>query len=114
MLLAVREVINRHVDISFNLSIRETASEECDSVYEYAREVLSLGLLLLEFVDAIRGDGSRILRCWQYFLPIFHATNRTNYSIEAFNLLAQEKFLLSPRMALQLKWSRTINTQGRP
>ena len=115
MLLAVREVINRHVDISFNLSIRETASEECDSVYEYAREVLSLGLLLLEFVDAIReGDGSRILRCWQYFLPIFHATNRTNYSIEAFNLLAQEKFLLSPRMALQLKWSRTINTHGRP
>ena len=85
-----------------------------DTVQEYARDTLSLGLLYMEFTDAIReGDGSRILRCWRYFLLIFRASHRTNYAIEAFTLLAQEKFIFSPRMALQLKWSRTINTHGR-
>ena len=40
-----------------------------DGVCEYAQEVLSLGLLYMEFNDAIReGDGKRILRCWRYFL----------------------------------------------
>jgi L1 cell adhesion molecule like protein len=69
----------------------------------------------MEFDDAIReGDGSRILCCWRYLLLFFRASRRTNYAIEAFTLLAQEKFVLSPRMALQLKWSRTVNTHGRP
>ena len=78
-------------------------------------EVLSLGMLLMEFNDSIReGDGTRILRCWRYFFLFFKASERTNYSIEAFTLLAQEKYLLSPRMAMQLKWSRTINVHGRP
>ncbi len=85
-----------------------------DSIHEYAQEVLSRGLLLLEFVDAIReGDGLRLLRCWRYLLLIFRAAHRTNYTIEAFTLLSQEKFLLSPRTELQLKCNRTINTHGR-
>ena len=43
------------------------------------------------FSDAIKeGDGSRLL-------------HHINYTIEAFTLLAQERFLLSPRLALQLK-----------
>ena len=68
----------------------------------------------MEFNDAVReGDGSRILCCWRYFLPLFKASDRRNYCIEAFTLLAQEKYLLSPRMAMQLKWSRTINVHGR-
>ena len=76
---------------------------------------MSLGLLYLEFTDAIReGDGSRVLRCWQYFLLVFKATNHPNYAIEAFTLLVQEKFILSPWMALQLKWNWTVNTHGRP
>ncbi len=88
--------------------------KEVDSVQEYARDVLSLGLLYLEFTDAIRdGNGSRILRCWRYLLLVFRSSHRTNYTIEAFTLLAQEKFILSPRMALQPKWSRTINIHGR-
>ena len=32
--------------------------------------------------------------------------------MEAFILLAQHDFLLSPRMAMQLIWNRTINTHG--
>ena len=47
-------------------------------------------------------------------MVLFKATNHKNYAIEAFTLLAQEKFLQSPRVAQQLKWSRTINTHGRP
>ena len=35
-------------------------------------EVLSLGLLLMEFEDAVKeGDGLRILRWWRYFLLFF-------------------------------------------
>ena len=113
LLLAVETVLDKFVDLSFGDDKAQRG--ESDRVQAYARDVLSLGLLYLEFNDAIReGDGSRILRCWQYFLFIFKATNHRNYAIEAFTLLAQEKFVFSPRMALQLKWSRTINTHGRP
>ena len=74
---------------------------------------MSLGLLLIEFNDAIReGDGNRICRCWQFFLPVFKATKRKNYAIEAFVLQAQLRFLFTPRMAGQLKWSRTVNIHG--
>lgn len=45
------------------------------------------------------------------FCPSFE---QPNAAVEAFILLAQGKFLFSPHMALQLLWSRTINTQGRP
>ena len=76
-----------------------------DTVHTYACEVLSLGLLYAEFQDAIReGDGLRVLRCWRYFLPTFRASNRTNYSIEAFHFLAQHQFLLSPRLSQQVLW----------
>ena len=43
---------------------------------------------------------------------IFKAVKRRNYTCEAFNLLAQEKFILSPRLSQQLIWSRFVNTQG--
>ena len=38
----------------------------------------------------------------------------TNYALKAFNLLAQEKFLLSLRLAKQLRWSYTMNSSGLP
>lgn len=102
-----------HLKVEFKESI--VVPDQIDAVEEYACETLSLGLLLMEFNDAIHeGDGSRIFRCWRFFLPLFKAADRTNYSIEAFTILAQEKYLLSPRMAMQLKWSRTINVHGLP
>ena len=68
----------------------------------------------MEFMDAMReGDGERIIRCWKFLLPLFKSSGRTNYSIEAVTLLAQDYFLFSPRMAAQLAWSRTVNTHGR-
>ena len=77
--------------------------------------MLSLGLFYKECIDAVReSDGTRILRCWQYMLLIFRASNKIKYSLEAFNLLAQYHFIFSERMAHQLIWSRTINVHGKP
>ena len=68
-----------------------------------------------ECIDSIReGDGNRILRCWKYMLLIFKASNKTKYSVEAFNLLAHYYFIYSERLANQLLWSRTINVHGKP
>ena len=74
-----------------------------------------MGLLFLEFKDAIReGDGDRVLRCWKYFFLYFRATGHTNYCLEALNLLSHYNYLLPPRYAEQLKWNRFVNTQGSP
>eukprot|EP00731_Ephydatia_muelleri_P025442 Em0017g525a len=55
-----------------------TGSADC--VMEYAKETLSLGLLLLEFNDAIReGDGCRVLRCWKFLFLFFRAAGHKNY-----------------------------------
>ena len=63
----------------------------------------------MELADGIReGDWQRILRCWHFFLPLFKANNRTNYSIEAFTLLAQHDFIYSERLKQQLIYERTI------
>jgi L1 cell adhesion molecule like protein len=71
-------------------------------------------MLYLEFQDAIReGDGLRVLRCWKYFLPIFRASGRKNYALEALNLIFQVTYYLPPRLRMQLLYSRFVNTQGR-
>lgn len=95
----------------------ETGSsvDTSDAVNAYARDTLTLGMFMKEFDDCTReGDGLRKVRCWEYFLLIFKANNRTNYSIEAFILLCQYHFMVSPRLAMQLTWSRTVNTRGLP
>ena len=118
LLMAAGALVDKYVDLflpGHGSKKKPVKSAERDGVLEYATDVLTLGLLLMEFNDAIReGDGNRICRCWQFFLPIFKATKRKNYAIEAFVLLAQLHFLFTPRMAAQLKWSRTINTHRRP
>ena len=124
LLLAVREIIEKFVSVSLpahstdgSLSVDNESYSTChaDHLMEYACEVLSTGLLLMEFIDGIReGDGYRILRCWRAFLPIFKATNRKNYSIEAFTFLVQHDFLFSPRLRQQLVWERTVNVHGMP
>ena len=115
LLAAVNNVLDTHVDFSMGDERRSEQEDDKDHVCEYARDVLTLGLLYMEFADAIReGDGGRILRCWRYFLLLFKVTGRKNYSIEAFNLLSQHNFIFSERMRMQLLWSRTVNVHGRP
>ena len=96
-----------------SISCTDNTGPTTDGVLEYAREVFSLGLLYLEFQDAIReGDGLRVLRCWKYFLPIFRGSGRKNYALEALNLLYQHKYYLSPRLRQQILFSRFVNVHG--
>ena len=81
----------------------------------YAIELLTLGLLYVEYTDAIKeGDGQRVHRCWKFMFPLFKISGRKNYTIEAFTMLFSHAFLLSSRQAEQLLWCRFINTTGRP
>ena len=69
----------------------------------------------MEFTDAVHeGDRERITRCWKYFLPLFKSSERTNYSVEAFNLMFELEYVMTPRMKQQLTWERTINVHGKP
>lgn len=108
----VKTLCSQKVCVAFStVSKRNTGTT--DHVLEYAKETMSLGLLLLEFKDAIReGDGTRILRCWKYFFIIFRATRHKNYCIEAFNLFMQYYYTLPPRYAEQMLWGRFINSEG--
>ena len=86
-----------------------------DKVQEYAMELMSLGILYLNYKNTIkRGDGGRVLTTWKYLMPIFKASGRRNYSIEVLLTLYNCYFVYSPRQAKQLLWSRFINTHGLP
>ena len=55
----------------------QSEQEENDTVFEYATDLMSLGMLYLEFRDAVReGDGSRVMRCWKYLLPLFKVSGK--------------------------------------
>lgn len=112
----VQEMIKEHVLIGqIESSTCHTVDNNADKVLTYAREILTLGLLLAEFKDAVKeGDGPRVIRCWKFLLPIFRAARRKNYAIQAFTLLAKRYVLLSPRLQQQLVWSRFVNVQGIP
>ena len=90
------QVYDRFVQFAFNSKI----SASTDSVYEYTMLLLHLCLFYAEFADGIReGDGDRVLRCWKYMLPIFSSSGNTNYACEAANLVVQQMYTLSPRLA---------------
>jgi L1 cell adhesion molecule like protein len=102
-------IITKFVDISMSFDGGKSKSVSGDHVFEYACEVVSLGLFYMNYKDAIReGDGNRVHLTWKYMLSIFMATSRKNYSVEAFHTLANYK-LLPPRQSHQLLWSRFIN-----
>ena len=86
-----------------------------DRMFGYATKLLSLGLFYVEYCDAIKeGDGDRVLCCWRYLLPLFRVSGRKNYAIEAFKMLFSYHYVLSPRQAKQLLWSRFVNMTGLP
>ena len=86
---------------------------ERDHVVEYAKAVLTMGLLLMVFNDSIHeGDGLRILRCWHFLLLIFKTTGRKNYAIEALTILCQCHYIFTQRLAEQLLYNRTVNVHG--
>ena len=97
-------VVSNYVDLTTDFtSISSDDDSRPDKKLEYSRFVISVGLLYLEFCDAIReGDGMRVIRCWRYMFLVFKCTDRKNYAIEAFTLLAQYHFLLSKRQTHQI------------
>lgn len=108
---AIRKVVDKYI---YCFEMKNDVAET-DHVKEYGKELLSLGLLYIEYCDAIHeGDGLRILRCWKYMLLIFKAHNKRKYAIQASTLLFQYYVIFSERMKHQLLWSRTVNTHGRP
>lgn len=101
--------------VNFKFDFKSPPEPSSDGVYAYGVEMLSLGLFYMLFKDAIKeGNGEQVLRCWKYFIPIFKASGRTNYSIESFLTLYQFHYTFSPRQSHQLMWSRFINTHGLP
>lgn len=81
-------------------------------VLEYGKRLLSTGSFYLEFSDAIKeGDGERVLRCWKYLLK---SSGRKNYAVEVLNMLCQYHYMLTPRKAQELIWSRFISTHNAP
>ena len=84
-----------------------------DNAYNYARVLCHYGALVMEFQDAwAEGDGERILRYWKLFMPHFQAACCTKYSLEALRLQLQVNVVLSPNLAHQIIWHRTVNTKG--
>ena len=111
----VETYVNIKVPVHQSTATGSETNEVCkDKMHLYAREILSLCLLWRGFHDAVsEGDGDRVLRYWKFLFLTFKNAGRKNYSLEAFNLLMQEKYILSPREKAQLKWGRFVNTQGR-
>ncbi len=106
------KLIDGFLNIQFNQP-PQTNRNESDQVLMYFQQILSIGSLYMEFADAIKeGDGERVLRCWRYFLVIFHTSNRRNYAKEVFHLLYQYQYVLSPQQKEPLLYNRFINTTG--
>ena len=112
-LTVCEEVVNRYV--SFRQLPGAVEDQRSDGVLAYASKTLTLGLVYLEFADAIKeSDGVRLQRCWRYLLVLFRSTGRRNYAFESLNFLYQCQYSASPRVAQQLPWSRGVNTRGIP
>lgn len=110
---AVRAIISEFIDITFPEKCKKVPKDQ-DRILEYAKEALTMGLIFLEFKDAVReGDGDRVMRCWKFLMLFFRASGHTNYTLEALNLLSHYHYLLPPRYAEQMKWNRFVNTQGK-
>ena len=107
-----RSVISSFTDLEYHCEQQNTTST--DAVFEHSRQLLSIGLFYMYFRDAIKeGDGSRVVRCWRYMLPMFYFSSRKNYANEALIFLANLAFLPG-RISNQMIWSRFVNTKGVP
>ena len=109
----VMELANGIVKRFVRILPDEVPKPSDDNAYDYACEILSLGLVWYNYLDAVReGDGHCVMSIWKLLLVIFKKTGRRNYAKEAALLLINYHFLLSDRKAAQVRNERFINTQG--
>ncbi|XP_065061936.1 uncharacterized protein LOC135688833 [Rhopilema esculentum] len=91
--------------------------ENRDDMLNYQLVLLEFGMLVQNFFDAIiEGDGERIVRCWEFFLPYLRCDGQgsTHYALEAFYLLCRVNALLTPKAAHELKWNRFFKNKNGP
>ena len=104
-------ICSKFINISYPYRADKDGS---DHILKYTTEVMSLGLLYLEFKDAVReGDGLHVLICRKFFFLLFHGTGHKNYCIEALQLLASYYYTLPPQYAAQMLWGRFVNVHGK-
>lgn len=71
-------------------SIQLSGNGEDDGVFNYASNIIELGLMACNFDDASHeGDGERLLCCWKFFLLHFRQDGRHKYALEVFSLLSK-------------------------
>ena len=81
-----------------------------DKMYDYTAKLVSLGILYMEFCDAIKeGDGERILQCWKFLLPIFKNAGRKSYSFTMAFIYIQSSLTL-----LGLSSTASLLNSGKP
>ena len=101
------EIIKQYIQI-----LPERTLQTPDEVYKYSCEIMSLGLIWYNYLDAIREeDGCRVMDMWKFLLIIFKKSGR-RYAKDVAILLIQYHCLFSDRKAAQLRNSRFINTVG--
>ena len=72
----------------------------------------SIGSLYMEFADAVRRRWRMGIRCWKFFIIIFHNSNHKNNAKEAALILYQHQYVLSPPE--RLIYNCFINISGVP
>ncbi|XP_066272161.1 uncharacterized protein [Branchiostoma lanceolatum] len=88
--------------------------EEDDAVFKQAKAHLTHLLMYTDLRQCIRNeDGPAVVSHWRLWLPTFLGTNRTQYSTEAANHLANMKADWSPKTTYVLTHNRFYNTHGR-
>ena len=109
--------LRNHIQLKHNIPgplERKETSDKDDSIYNYSRNALALRLLAKDFVDARKdGDGPRIIRLYKVLFLFFKLESRHKYSFYSLFTLAQVHYLLPPKLAYELVWNRTNNSQGK-
>ena len=86
-----------------------------DRVLEYTKAAILLGLMRKNHSDAIKmGDGQRIIDMNMYLCLLYKMNKCPKYAYGILETIAQSKVLLTPRLAHQLIWNRTVNHRGKP
>ena len=82
-------------------------------MFNYQKSLLDVGMLYLNFSDAI-AEGDRIVRNWKFFLLHLFADGQSSvkYAMEALYLQLQQHCLLTPKQAYQQRWNRSVNNRG--
>lgn len=72
------KIIDTYIDVGFTETPMEKTFD--DDLLKYSSNLLSCGLFLYNFRDAIhQGDGERIHNNWKYLIGVFSALKRKNY-----------------------------------